>query len=131
VEWEISAYEGSGAWLTLGRTEGSDPQAALDSWVAKHGDEHQRYGVRAPGQDVWQPFGRDGTGGWCPLMYSSERRGELPDGPPPRLVGSNLGSQPRSRPCSGFPGYRLGSAAGALCGATVFLSVTEMHWSGF
>jgi hypothetical protein len=67
MKCEIAAYEGQGAWLALGCADGPDPQAALDSWVAGHGVEHQHYGVRSPGQDAWQPFGCDAGGRLVPF----------------------------------------------------------------
>jgi hypothetical protein len=59
VEWEIAAYEGEGGWRWLGRADGSNPQAALDSWAQENGDLHDLYGVRSPGQTEWERFGHD------------------------------------------------------------------------
>jgi hypothetical protein len=47
----------------LGTSYGSDPQAALESWVEAGGDVLPAcYGVSVPGQAEWQPFQVDTAG---------------------------------------------------------------------
>jgi len=62
MEWEIAACLGEDDWHALGSADGSSPVAALRSWTGRHGREHERYGVRSPGADVWQPFVFDAMG---------------------------------------------------------------------
>jgi len=63
TEWEIAVHHGGGKWLMLGTSYGSDPQAALESWVEAGGDVLPAcYGVSVPGQAEWQPFQVDAAG---------------------------------------------------------------------
>jgi len=72
LEWEVASYHGVNRWHMLGKSEASNPGAALESWIEEAGGIRAEwktgglrsgwYGVRSDDQPAWQPFRVDKTG---------------------------------------------------------------------